>query len=156
MIKIKFSDFIRHNYQDEFCLYILRNSEDSPLYIGISRGDVWERWFGYGGHITLGRFGPIPTSHVGRKVLDHHPESMNWKIELWSMDDCTGFCGSKVPDDLIFLEAYIIGAYSPVLNISHNPNPQPDNTLESKEEISRKKDLDRVYDEIFNKQGLTS
>ena len=58
MIELHFADFHDQNYEDNgFCLYVTKNGLDDILYIGISTVDVWVRWFGWGGHVTLGRSG---------------------------------------------------------------------------------------------------
>lgn len=53
MIEMTFFDFHEHNYKNNrFCLYVMKNGHGGILYIGISTNNVWERWFGWGGHVT--------------------------------------------------------------------------------------------------------
>jgi hypothetical protein len=46
----------------------------------------------------------------------------------------------------------MIQKLSPILNGTYNLRPGKDTTPKSKKEIEREKDLDRIYDEIFNKK----
>ena len=63
MIELSFEDFHEQNYDhQDYCLYVLKNGLGDILYIGISKNNIWERWFGWGGHVTC---------------------DMGWKGHLW-------------------------------------------------------------------------
>lgn len=94
MIEITFKQFYEYTYDEEGFheLYIMKNGLDEILYIGISNQNIWNRWFGMRGHILdNGKF-MSGESSVGKNVVNHLPDSWNWKIQLWTLDDCIEFC----------------------------------------------------------------
>lgn len=146
-------DYEPKNYQ----LYILKNGLGDVLYIGISTVDVWGRWFGFGGHITWDGNIIYGESEVGVKVENHIPDSLSWKIQLWTLEDCLEFCKDKVADDIAHLtihnlESIIINKFRPILNRTYNLSPGKDTTPKSKKEIDFERYVDKSYDEIFNKK----
>ncbi len=97
MIEITFRDFYEHKYSDDgFELYVMKNALDDVLYVGISRNDVWNRWFAWNGHIARDAKFMVGESSVGQKITDHLPDSWSWKIQLWTLDDCVAFCADKL------------------------------------------------------------
>ena len=52
MIELAFQQFHDQQYREQrYELYMLKNGLGDILYIGISKNDIWERWFGWGGHM---------------------------------------------------------------------------------------------------------
>jgi hypothetical protein len=105
-IKIRFEDFKDGNYSgEERNLYILWR-DDVCLYVGISRNNVWNRWFG-----NLSPHYSYYGSQVGRCVLRNQPESMEWEIELRYI----GFL-----NDLEETESELIFQLDPLFNVIYN------------------------------------
>jgi hypothetical protein len=157
VIEIDFASFYGQEYADEgYDLYVMKNGIGSVLYIGISRRSIWERWFGFGGHILWADHGIEGKSAVGQKIVDHLPESLQWIIQLWTLEDCVNFCKDEYPIPAIpnigFIEPLMINKLSPILNGSYNLYPGYDTTSTSKKEIEREKLLDEVYKKIFDKK----
>lgn len=156
MIEISFSDFAKQNFDDAgFNLYIVKNGTGDPLYIGISTIAIWDRWFtGINPHIS--RYNPhFAPSSIGQKILDHLPESRQWKIQLFTFDDCLEYCKTnlgmkfKGTPSLGWLEKFIIQDLRPVLNSANNPFPREDTTPVSEAEIKRQKEIIKNSKEVF-------
>jgi len=98
----------------------------------------------------------IGQSAVGQKTVDHLPDSLKWKIQLWTIEDCIKFCNDTLPPlgryTFEFVELYMIKKLSPILNVYYNLSPGSDTTPKSKKEIERKNYLDKMYREIFDKK----
>ena len=158
MIEIAFREFFEYKYyEDDFYeLYVMKNGLGEVLYVGISSENIWNRWFGWRGHITVGTNYLVGESSVGRKVVDHLPDSWNWKIQLWTLQDCKEFCADYLNPNgrytIKLLEPLMIQKLRPALNVIYNLNPGKDTTPKSNKEIEREKFLDKMYDEIFNKK----
>ena len=90
MMEIKFSEFMEHGVPQSIDanLYIIWDNKQA-LYVGISIGNVWTRWFGgYGSHMTYFTNGLLTAeSWIGNIILNNKPKSMDWDIELLSLDD---------------------------------------------------------------------
>ncbi len=159
MIEITFREFFEYKYREDGFheLYIMKNGLGEILYIGISEQNIWNRWFGRNGHIMEGPNYLIGESSVGRKVVDHLPDSWDWKIQLWTLDDCVEFCADELnPDgryDIKMLEPFMIQKLRPSLNMTYNLNPGIDHTPKSEKEKRRETELDRVYREVFEKKS---
>ncbi len=81
MIELSFMDFHKQRYEDQgFRLYVVKNGLEDILYIGISTVDVWQRWFGWGGHMTWDENIIFGESPIGVKIENHLPDSLQWKI----------------------------------------------------------------------------
>ena len=165
MIELSFEDFHEQNFEDQgFCLYIMKNGLEDVLYVGISTVDVWSRWFGWGGHMTWDGNVIYGESSIGEKIENHLPDSLNWKIQLWTLKDCLMFCGQELPDPELKLtageyndavrgiEPRMIKKLSPALNRSLNLNPGRDTTPKSEKELKWERYVDQAYNEIFNKK----
>lgn len=87
--------------------------------------------------------------------MDHLPDSLKWKIQLWTLPDCIDFCSDILPavhfPSIDFIEPYMIQKLSPILNGSYNLRPGKDTTPKSKKEIERENFLDDMYKKIFDK-----
>jgi len=167
MIELSFDDFHEQNYEEKgFCLYVLKNGLGDVLYIGISTVSVWSRWFGWGGNMMWDGKVIYGETSIGEKIANHLPDSLDWKIQLWTLKDCQEFCGQEIPDPKFKLtageysdavreiEPRMIKKLSPALNRHLNLSPGRDTTPRSKKEIKREKLLDKAYDEIFNKKDI--
>ena len=157
MIEITFEEFHEYDYYEEgFRLYVLKNGFDDALYVGISRSNIWNRWFAFGGHMIWDGKRIFGQTAVGQKIVDHLPDSLNWKIQLWTLEDCIGFCKDILPPlrqyPIEFVEPFMITKLSPILKLTYNLRPRKDTTPMSKKEIEREKALDRLYKEIFEKK----
>lgn len=158
MIEIDFESFHNLDYVEEgYDLYVMKYGNGDILYIGISARGVWERWFGFGGHMVWAGNVIYGTSAVGQKIEDHLPDSLKWKIQLWTLEDCIEFCKSELPQTrrsltIKFIEPVMIQKLAPILNVSNNLHPGKDAMPESEREKKREEELDDLYNKIFNKE----
>ena len=158
MIEIDFETFHNQDFVEEgYDLYVMKNGLGDTLYVGISKQSIWTRWFGWNGHILWSENAIEGITPVGRKIVDHFPDSLRWKIQLWTLEDCLAFCKDVLPtiniSSVDFIERYMIQKLSPILNGSYNLQPRRDTTPKSKREIERDKVLDEMYRTIFDKKG---
>ncbi len=107
------------------------------LYVGKSY-DPYER---LQEHLGNGTWGALQTSEIGRLILRHRPESLAWRMVLYSLADCeqmmrqwgiaTEWCREHPSDALIAktlmdeAERLLIAVCRPCLSIMSNPNPTP-------------------------------
>jgi len=158
VIEITFKEFYLRTYpQEEFHeLYLMKNELGEVLYVGISSQDIWDRWFGWNGHINEGDSYLLGKSAVGEKVVDHLPNSWDWKIQLWTLEDCVKFCSNELNPNgrysIKMLESFMIQKFRPSLNIMMNLNPGQDSMPKSQREIEREKLLDKAYRDVFEKK----
>ena len=158
MIELTFQAFHDQKYREQkFCLYVVINGNENVSYVGISTTDVWERWFGWGGHMTWDGDVIYGESPIGVKIQNHLPDSLNWKIQLWTLEDCLEFCRKEIPGDLSEvtiheIEPVMIRKLSPTLNLTYNLAPGKDTTPKSKKEKDLEQAADTAYNEIFNKE----
>jgi hypothetical protein len=156
MIELDFQQFHDQQYREQrYELYILKNGLGEILYIGISKNNIWQRWFGWGGHMMWDGKVIYGESPVGVKIENHLPDSLNWKIQLWTLQDCVKFCRNELPSDILEItideiEPIIIRKLSPALNSTFNLNPGKDNTPKSQKEMELERKADELYREIFN------
>lgn len=155
MIELEFNQFHEQQYSEKrYELYVLKNGLGDILYIGISTRDVWERWFGWGGHMTWDGSVIYGESPIGTKVENHLPDSLKWKIQLWTLEDCVAFCRNELPSDMVDItihdiEPAMIRKLSPALNRTNNLKPGKDTTPKSQKEIEFERYADKSYREIF-------
>ena len=158
MIELTFLSFHEQQYQEQqFCLYVVRNANEDVLYVGISLNDIWERWFGWGGHITWDGNVIYGESPIGVKIADHLPDSLKWKIQLWSLADCLEFCREELPNgpsgiSIQDLEPIMIQRLSPALNTTYNQKPGTDSTPKTKKEAEHERLLDKLYRRTFDNE----
>lgn len=159
MIELNFIQFHEQQYhEDGYELYVLINGLGNVLYIGISSVDIWERWFGWGGHMMWDREVIYGESPIGVKIENHLPDSLMWKIQLWTLKDCLKFCKSELPGNdteitIKDMEPIMIRKLSPALNGTHNMTPGKDTTPKSRKEREMEQKADIAYDEIFNQKS---
>lgn len=158
MIELDFQQFHDQQYREKrYELYILKNGLGDILYIGISKNDIWQRWFGWGGHMTWDGKVIYGESPVGVKIENHLPDSLSWKIQLWTLQDCISFCRNELPTHTLEItiheiEPIIIRKLSPALNGIYNLKPGKDTTPKSQKEMELEQKADELYREIFNKK----
>ncbi len=155
MISLSFSEFYGTNWADEgYELYIVKDLTGSDMYIGISGRSIWERWFGG----TTSHMEPLPNgslagiSYIGEAIARRFPESWNWRVELWTLEDCVNslldagtqsIFGRSVHNlGIKDFEAYFIKVRNPYYNVMHAGGANQDPLL--------KKRLDKAYGRIFN------
>ena len=83
MIEITFKEFYKLEYEEDAVheLYIVKNCLNETLYIGITSQRIWDRWFGWNGHIFDSGDFLDGRSSIGIKIVDHFPDSWEWKIQ---------------------------------------------------------------------------
>jgi hypothetical protein len=163
MIELTFYDFHESYYDlrdekfpnDSFQLYVMKNGSEDVLYVGISTIDIWGRWFGWGGHVCWDGKVIYGDSPIGVKIEKHLPESLRWKIQLWTLDDCLEFCRSSLPHNgagmnIQEVEPFMIRKLRPALNVIYNTDPGKDTTPKSKKEAELDERARKAYFEIFN------
>src|SRR4030095_4000896 len=98
MIEISFREFFEYTYHEDGFheLYVMNNGLNEILYVGISSENIWNRWVGSCGQIMVGTNYLSGETWVGRKVVDYLPDSWDWKIQLWILDDCLAFCAEEL------------------------------------------------------------
>ena len=128
MKSFKFSEFYKGQFADDgFELYLLKDTDEKVLYIGISRDSIWHRWFGGGtSHMDIDATGKIcGKSHVGEVIARGFPASWNWMIELWTIKDCLKACKAELSDrdveklGIEAIEPYMIVKFGPLYNLAH-------------------------------------
>jgi hypothetical protein len=158
MIELTFQEFHEHLYVESgFTLYVLKNRRGDALYVGVSTKNIWERWFGFGGHMVWDGKVIYGESPIGVKIEDHLPDSLRWKIELWTLHDCVEYCqhelhGRRPTLDIHDLEPIMIQKLSPAFNMIYNLRPGKDTTPKSTKEIERETYLDKMFREIFDQR----
>jgi hypothetical protein len=150
MKSLRFSEFYKGQYTDEgFELYLLKDLAGEIMYIGISRDSIWHRWFGGGpSHMDKGASGKVyGKSYIGEVIERRFPNSWNWVIELWTMDDCLKACEAEfVGRDpghvgIEGIEPYMIAKFEPLYNITHGGGRHEDPFITEK--------LDKIYKDLF-------
>ncbi len=132
MITITFQSFFEGKWVDRdnerYELYVVRNHKDI-LYIGISQSDIWDRWFGGFGRMKKNAGGYwYSTDTIGRNIIENMPDSLNWSIELWTLEDCIKLFGDKIKkmgfsierSDIKDYEKLMIQELWPELNTTYN------------------------------------
>jgi len=106
-----FSELIEKNFHPN--LYIISN-EKNCLYVGISKSNVWNRWFSTNSpHIynyPKGKW--TGESTIGQIVVNNQPMSLNWKIDLREYN-------LRLLEDI---EKKLINVYKPLYNVTHRKN----------------------------------
>jgi hypothetical protein len=129
MDTLTFEKFMSGDYpDDDYSIYIVRYNAE-VLYIGISRDNIYNRWFTADySHITKFANGALRgNSTIGQVIVGNLPNSLQWSIDLWSIDDCIKLLGDKSPckseydnNALDKLERYLISELNPLFNVTHN------------------------------------
>jgi len=161
MIEMAFKEFYQSygNWPIDgkgYSLYVMHNGSGDVLYIGISSDSIWNRWFGGRSHISVNKTeigGKLNVSVtgidlIGEKIIDHLPESGEWKIQLWDIKEAAEFCNSRIKA-YPFVETDMINKLHSILNVRQNSHPGKDTTPESKAEKKRKKEAEETARRVF-------
>jgi hypothetical protein len=147
---LSFLEFFQGQYEDPgFELYIVKDTEGTPMYIGIARGSVWHRWFEGGtSHMERDSSGGLyGKSYIGEVIERRFPVSWKWIIELWTKQDCFEICRQEFTgkmSDLVTIEAlepYFITKYDPLYNVIHGGGRHEDPLTTDR--------LNKIYRDIF-------
>lgn len=150
MRTLTFSEFYKGDFEDiGYELYVLRDSDNKAMYIGISRNSIWHRWFGGGAsHMTINNDEKIyGASYIGQVVERRFPSSWDWVIELWAKDDCLGILRKEFEGkdadriNIEALEPYMIKKFEPLYNVMYSSG--------SHEDPLTTKRLDDAYRKLF-------
>ncbi len=133
MLSLTFAEFMDGSYDSKYDVgvYVVKN-DVAVLYVGISKSNIWNRWFGVGSwrcHMAQyhdGRW--VGNSPIGKYIVSNMPESFAWPIELWRVEDCVSFFGDKIQSlgfrhdriDIGSAEALLMRHYNPLLNVQGN------------------------------------
>ena len=105
--------------KDNIVLYVVRNKKNI-LYVGMSRANVWNRWFGYSGRITKNIYNELVYHDaISMMIVNGLPDSNKWSIDLWTKEECASFLGCK-SDDLRSVESELIASLLPKINVIGN------------------------------------
>ena len=75
MIELPIQQFHDQDYRKlRYELYVMKNGLGEVLYVGISTRDIWDRWFGWGGHMTWDGYVIYGESPVGIRIENHLPK----------------------------------------------------------------------------------
>jgi hypothetical protein len=150
MKTIKFLEFYKGDFIDDgYELYIMKDTSNKPMYIGISRDSTWHRWFeGPSSHMGTNPSGKIyGKSRIAEVVERRLPNSWEWMIELWTKKDCFDVCQAELagrnPDktDIEVVESYMIIKYEPLYKIAHGGGHHEDPLITEQ--------LDKIFNELF-------
>lgn len=157
MIEITFEQFHNQEYVDvqevdppDYQLYVVKNGLGEVLYVGISKVDIWERWFGgAAGHMQVGSDGqPYGLSRIGKVIERRLPAAWSWKIELWTEKDCRDFLmretnfGDHNTGTIETLEPLMIQRMEPLYNVSHGGGQHEDPLISKKLDDAHRKLFD--------------
>ena len=147
---LKLSQFYKGEYKDiGYELYFLKDIEGCAMYIGISRGSIWHRWFG-GGPSPMGinSTGKIyGKSYIGEVIQRRFPGSWDWTIELWTKNDCLKACSIEISGknvdhiEIETIEPYMINKFQPLYNVTHGGGRHEDPLTTN--------NLDKIYKDLF-------
>jgi len=91
MIQMTINKFyhFKDDSNDFHQLYIIEKPKNHILYIGISKIGIWNRWFGNSGRMRKNIENKFySTDSISEKIIENMPESMNWIIKLYTIQDC--------------------------------------------------------------------
>jgi hypothetical protein len=121
MYTLQFKEFLNPDKfpHDNITLYILRDGK-KVLYVGISKANVWNRWFGSFGRMHKNIYGEwITSDSISIHIVGNMPKSLDFEIDLWTLDESIIFLGSK-SGDLESVENEMIVALLPQFNYVGN------------------------------------
>jgi len=128
MDTLTFEKFMSGDYpDDDYSIYIVRDNAE-VLYIGISRDNIYDRWFtaSYSHIIKFADGALMGRSTIGEVIVGNMPNSLQWSIDLLSIEDCIKLLGDKSPckseydnNALDKLERYLISELNPLFNVTH-------------------------------------
>lgn len=121
MYTLSFKKFMEpENFpNDRIELYVIRDG-NKVFYVGISKANVWNRWFGGYGRMQKNIYGEWVThDSISNAVLKNMPKSLKWSVDLWVASECAIFLGS-LSKDLMDIENQMIVALLPKINVTGN------------------------------------
>ncbi len=109
-----------------FIVYVIRDG-DSVLYVGKSSRSVVNRLLE---HLGMGgNWRKYVPDRVGEFILDHRPESLDWQVDLMTINDCASYIRQQFPMfvnwDVDTAEQAMIETYRPDLNVQYNRDLTP-------------------------------
>jgi hypothetical protein len=127
MLTITVDDVLNDKLPDsgwgKFRIYVFRD-QDFILYVGKTEQNIIDRIEEH-----LGLSSHREESHVGQLVVDNLPHSLEWCIDLLTLDDCEPVVQHHFAvthnADVRLTEQAMIREYSPPLNRESNPNARP-------------------------------
>jgi hypothetical protein len=134
-IVMTFEKFAKGNFEaGHRNLYIVWRGKQA-LYVGISRDNIWSRWFaGARSHICInagGHWIKGYSSPIGQAIIRNRPTSMRWKIELRHI---------AYPNDLHDAERQLIHDLHPLFNSTYLP-PLTDKEIKIYRYLTREDDF---------------
>lgn len=132
-------------------MYLFRGANAECLYFGISRRNLYER---LSEHLGLDGFrGNI--SAVGRFILSSRPQSEDWTIELYRMDEWLHLVAEfhRKHVSLEDVERYAIHHLRPRFNVVDNYLSAPD--VDEPDEAERKEFMD-LWESVFGACSIGS
>ena len=109
---ITWADVLSGRYDGGHCVYVMYDGDDTCLYVGKSK-EARDRLLS---HVGIGAFS---IASIGQWVIDHRPQSHNWKIVLY-LPPLSG--GASAEETMQYrwtvnnLEGKLIYDLSPVFN----------------------------------------
>lgn len=112
-----------HNSHARTVVYIVRDN-DFVIYVGKTTTGVSTR---LQSHCGCGEWGWSGEDSLGCFIRENKPDSDNWKVDIYTVDDCISELRSEKPYykffDIDDAEQYFIHLHNPALNIVHNATP---------------------------------
>lgn len=121
MYTLSFEKFTDPDYlpDEKVVLYVVRDN-DKIFYVGISKANVWYRWFGANGRMVKNVYDEwISYDSIGNHIIRNMPKSFMWNIDLWTADECVAFLGSS-STNLKDIENELMAALLPEINYIGN------------------------------------
>jgi hypothetical protein len=117
MYTLSFKKFTDPDYfpNEKVVLYVIRDN-DQVFYVGISKANVWYRWFGANGRMVKNIYEEwVSYDSIGNHIIRNMPKSFRWNVDLWVADETIAFLGSS-NTDLKDIENEMISALWPSIN----------------------------------------
>jgi hypothetical protein len=121
MYTLSFEKFVDPDYfpDDKIVLYVVREKENI-YYVGISKTNVWYRWFGANGRMVKNVYDEwISYDSIGSHIIQNMPKSYKWDIDLWTVEESNQFLDSSSAN-LKDIESEMISAILPSINFIGN------------------------------------
>jgi len=121
MYTLPFEKFIDPDYfpESKIVLYVVREKEHI-YYVGISKTNVWYRWFGANGRMVKNIYDKwISYDSIGNHIIQNMPKSYKWDIDLWTAEESNQFLDSS-STNLKDIESEMISAVLPSINFIGN------------------------------------
>ena len=148
MIQITVGDLLddKTDELENYCIYVVRDGE-TVFYVGESARGVVNRLLD---HLGLGLMAVLP-SVLGETVFCNLPQARAWRIDLYTLEDCTPFVNEQFPAykrwGIKEAEQALIAKLRPCLNTAHNPTPSalPECYKSDRTEATKRKAAGRLH-----------